>query len=371
MRLSDTEITGRSDFCFRLDLRTDSFIYSDSNSKIVSSPERNIAAVLEESGPDHDGFQFGIPGVGHQGDVYLVTVHVRGETYEVVVKFKPAEDVPFEVESRLHAYVADRSDVPVPRILVFKDEPEADVPPYFITERVSGGNLAEEFGQLSIDERTRVMRQSGRILGDMHSEIGFEAFGRLDLHDDRIIVHDWMGNWRSFFERLTRDRIQWLSGTVFDDVVDRAGAALDATIDVVPEDGVPRLVHDDFRPANLLYDPEAAEPITAVLDWQDVLAALPEYNLAQTEFLFIDSSFQDPSIKSTLREEFHAGYREYRDFEFDDEYERRRPLYQLSTLLWRMEGFEESFAVESGLARARAEATYREQFERLLDAVPR
>lgn len=55
----------------------------------------------------------------------------------------------------------------------------------------------------------------------------------------------------------------------------------------------------------------------------------------------------------------------------EDAYEERRTLSQLSTLLWRMGGFEAAFAEESGLAKARAEAQYRQQFERLLEALPR
>jgi len=246
-----------------------------------------------------------------------------------------------------------------------------DVPPYFVTERVHGDNLAETFGDLGMDARRAVLRQAGRSLGDMHSEIGFEAFGRLDLSSDHIVVRDWYGNWRDYFGDLTRTHLDNLDGSPFADVVDRVEERLGPALDAVPESGVPRLVHDDFRPANLLYDagtPEA--PISAVLDWQDVLAAHPEYNLAQTEFLFVDSSFQDPGVRSELREELYDGYREHRAMEFEPGYEERRPLYQLSTLLWRMAGFEAVFADESGLATARAEAQYRQQFERLLDALP-
>jgi Ser/Thr protein kinase RdoA (MazF antagonist) len=204
----------------------------------------------------------------------------------------------------------------------------------------------------------------------MHSEIGFEAFGRLDLHDDRIIVRDWMGSWREYFEQLTRSHLSRLDETPFADLAGRAQERIEPALDIVPEDGIPRLVHGGFRPASLLFDAEASEPLTAVLDWQDVLAALPEYNLAQTEFLFIDSSFQDPERQASLREAFHDGYREFRPMDFEEGYERRRPLYQLSTLLWRMSGFEAAFADDSGLAKARAEAQYRQQFERLLDEIP-
>jgi len=335
----------------------------------VQTPEQDIEAVLKESGPDYEGFRFETPGGGHQSDVFMVTLRHAGEEYEVVVKFKPPGDVPFAVEPRLHDFVAGRTDVPVPRILVYEDDPDADVPPYFVTERIHGENLAEEFAGLSTEDRERVLAQAGRILGDMHSEIGFEAFGRLTLHDDRIIVRDWMGNWREYFETLTRSHLAHLDGTPFEDLTERARACIEPALEMVPEDGVPRLVHDDFRPANLMFDPGADEPITAVLDWQDVLAALPEYNLAQTEFLFIDSSFQDPELCASLRTVFREGYQEMRPMAFDEEYEQRRPLYQLSTLLWRMAGFEAVFADESGLAVARAEAQYRQQFERLVEEI--
>jgi aminoglycoside phosphotransferase (APT) family kinase protein len=336
----------------------------------VSTPEDEIRAVLDESGPDYNGFTFETPGGGHQSDVYMVTLDHGGEEYEVVVKFKPDGDVPFDVEPKLHEYVANRTDVPVPRILVFKQDPVVDARPYFVTERVHGENLSEQFATLSRETRSRVMRQAGGILGDLHSEIGFEAFGRLDLHNGRLIVRDWMGSWREYFEQLTRTHLSRLDNTPFADVTERARTQIEPALEVVPEDGVPRLVHDDFRPANLLFDPDAEEPITAVLDWQDVLAALPEYNLAQTEFLFIDSSFSDPEIRQSLRTEFHEGYTEHRPMDFEDGYAERRPLYQLSTLLWRMAGFDAVFDDDSGLVQARAEAQYRQQFERLIDALP-
>ena len=336
----------------------------------MSTPESDIRAVLDESGPDYNGFTFETPGGGHQSDVYMVALDHGGEEYEVVVKFKPDGDVPFDVEPKLHEYVANRTEVPVPRILVFKQQPEVDIRSYFVTERVHGENLSEQFASLSRDTRRRVMRQAGEILGDLHSEIGFEAFGRLDLHNGRLIVRDWMGSWREYFEQLTRTHLSRLDDTPFADVAERARGQIEPALEVVPEDGVPRLVHDDFRPANLLFDADAEKPITAVLDWQDVLAALPEYNLAQTEFLFIDSSFSDPEIQDSLRTEFHEGYTAHRPMDFEDGYTDRRPLYQLSTLMWRMAGFGAVFDGDSGLVRARAEAQYRQQFERLLESLP-
>ncbi len=337
----------------------------------MSTPARDIEAVLAESGPEYEDFSFERPTAGHQGEVFLVTLVHAGEEYEVVVKFQPNGDDGFAIEPFLHEYVADRTDVPVPRILVFKDDPDLDVPPYFVTERVEGRNLAESLGELDDEVRARVVEQAGRILGDMHAEIAFEGFGRLALEtDDRLVVRDLSWNWRETFADIATGYVDNLSGSPFEDLQDRASDHLEDALPVVPSQGVPRLVHDDFRPANMLYDRSAPEPITAVLDWQFALAGDPEYHLARTDFLFIDPAFQDAETRERLRDRLYSGYREYREFDPDEDYERRRAVYHFSTLIWRMSGFEAAFAESSGLAQARAEARFRQQFDALADALP-
>ncbi|WP_123537349.1 phosphotransferase family protein [Halosimplex salinum] len=330
----------------------------------------DIEAVLDESGPDYEEFRYEPATGGTRADVYLVTLVYRGNEYEVVVKFKPAGDDRFAVEPKLHDYVADRTDLPIPRILVFKQEPERNVPPYFVTERVRGDNLADQYGAMDQALWERVIEQVGRIMGDLHSEIAFEAFGRLMLYDDRITIENWRGNWQEYFADLTESHIDRLSETPFEGVESRAREAFEDTVQLVPEDGMPRLVHDDMQPTNLLCMLDEPEPITAVLDWQDTLAAHRDYQVAQSEFLYIDSTFDDPTVRETLREKLYEGYREHHEFEPDERYEQCKPIYQLSTLLWRMTGFDDAFA-EDDLGRARAEFQYRQQFDRLLAELPR
>jgi len=336
----------------------------------VSSPARDIEAVLDESGPDYDEFSYERPTAGHQGEVFLVTLSYGGEEYEVVVKFQPGGEDDFALEPKLHEYVADRTDIPVPRILVFQETPDLDVAPYFVTERVHGDNLAESLAELDTDLREEVVEQAGRILGNMHADIGFEGFGRLGLDDDRLVVEDFSWDWQQFFRDMVREYIERLAGTPFEDLQDTAREHIDACIGVVESEGVPRLVHDDFRPANMLYDPNDEEPITAVLDWQFALAGDPEYHIARTGFLFIDPAFQDAETRKRLRDRLYSGYREYREFEPDEEYEQRRAVYHFATLLWRMAGFDVAFEDFSDLAKARAEARFRQQFDQLAAALP-
>lgn len=329
---------------------------------------RDIEAILDESGPDYEEFSFEPATGGTRADVFLVTLVYQGTEYEVVVKFKPENDDRFAVEPKLHEYVADRTDIPIPRILVFKEEPAVDVPPYFVTERVRGDNLADQYGDMTSEHWDRVIEQVGRILGDLHEGVAFEAYGRLMLYDGRITIRNWRGNWREYFADLTMNHIENLGTTPFDGIQSRARDAVEAALPAVPEDGVPRLVHDDFQPTNLLSILEEDDPITAVLDWQDTLAAHPDYQMAQAEFLYIDSTFQDPEARERLREKLFDGYREHREFERDEQYVQCKALYQLSTLLWRMTGFEDAFS-DDDLGRGRAEFQYRQQFDRLVDAV--
>lgn len=332
----------------------------------MSTPRRDIEAVLEESGPDYDSFSFDRPTAGHQGEVFLVTLHIAGEEHEVVIKFE-AGDPNFALEPFLHDFVADRTDLPVPRILVFNQSPEVDVEPYFVTERVRGSNLAEAMGSLDRETRERVITHAGRTLGDMHAGIQFEGFGRLALEDGRLIVDEFAWDWGEFFAALAQEYVDRLVDTPFADLQTQAREHIDNSVGRIEATGTPKLVHDDFRPANMLYDPDSDNPITAVLDWQFALAAEAEYHIARTEFLFIDPAFQDAETRTRLREHLYDGYNEYREFDPTDGYERRRPVYYFATLLWRMLGFNAAFAEAGNLAEGRAEVRYRQQFDELIE----
>ncbi len=337
----------------------------------MSSPERDIEAVLDESGPDYDSFSYERPTAGHQGEVFMVTLQVGGDNYEVVIKFQ-AGDPDFALEPFLHNYVADRTDVPVPRILVFEQTPNLDIDPYFVTERIRGDNLAESMGQITEETRERVIEHAGQTLGDMHSNVGFEGFGRLALNDEdeRLIVDEFSWDWQAFFTNLVESYIGRLDDTPFADLQETASEYLHQSAGCIESTGPPRLVHDDFRPANMLFDAGEETPITAVLDWQFALAADAEYHVARTEFLFIDPAFQDAGTRERLRQKLYDGYRKYLEFEPDDAFADRRAVYYFATLLWRMLGFDAAFADAGELAQGRAEVRFRQQFDQLAAQLP-
>jgi aminoglycoside phosphotransferase (APT) family kinase protein len=65
---------------------------------------------------------------------------------------------------------------------------------------------------------------------------------------------------------MVGDYIECMAGAPFEDLRDTAHDHIDDAIGVIESDRVPRLIHDDFRPANMLFDPADEGPITAVLD---------------------------------------------------------------------------------------------------------
>jgi aminoglycoside phosphotransferase (APT) family kinase protein len=227
-------------------------------------------------------------------------------------------------------------------------------------------------GQLSKQIREQVIEHAGRTLGDMHSNVGFEGFGRLALNDenDRLVVDEFSWDWQAFFTTLVESYIDRLVNTPFADLQDPARKHLEQSAGCIESTGPPRLVHDDFRPANMLFDAEDTDPITAVLDWQFALAADAEYHVARTEFLFIDPAFQDAATRDRLREQLYSGYREYLEFEPTEGFEGRRTVYYFATLLWRMLGFEAAFADAGELAQGRAEVRFRQQFDQLAARLP-
>lgn len=237
------------------------------------------------------------------------------------------------VESHVLTAVAVRTSIPVPGVMAVDLAP-AELPPYFVMEKSTGDGLHGQFHGLALNKQRRLVAEIGTTLTTLHESFPFSTYGPLRVVDDTLEPVDeyqwteWCDTqWNSCLERLRETR--------FADLVPELKSWYETHRQYLPETPQAVLVHDDFRPANVLVD-DAMESVAATIDWEDVLAAPPEYQLARLEFLFIDV-YEFPAEKqSQLRTVL---YDSYGRFQPTDAYRERRRLYQLLSILWKTGNF--------------------------------
>ena len=209
-----------------------------------------------------------------------------------------AEDaVALHTEAVLLGAIAERTSVPVPRLLAHG---RLGGRGYLVTGYVDGVDLHERFVGLSADRRQYLARQFGTVLGQLHAAFPFESAGPLSVDDDGSLVAAGLAPAEAF-TTVAEDALAALP-TVFDDL----GPALSAALEPPERERQPRLFPWDLRPGNALVSDGG---LAAVLDWGDPRAADPALSVAKTEHLVTRWYGTDPE---PLRAAFRAGYRSVR-----------------------------------------------------------
>lgn len=130
-----------------------------------------------------------------------------------------------------------------------------------------------------------VIRQAGRLLGELHSTFSADRIGEFRYDDGGLM----------FVEPTTRTLLASPLTAAFP--VPTAG----------DEDWNPVLDHGDYFPGNLLLEDEE---LVAILDWGNAHVTHAGYALARAEARFVDLVVRDRKQRAALRRELRAGYRE-------------------------------------------------------------
>jgi aminoglycoside phosphotransferase (APT) family kinase protein len=200
-------------------------------------------------------------------------------------------------EAVLTSAIADRTSVPVPRLVAHGRLGDLG---YLVTEYVDGAALHERFVGLSPERRRTIARQFGTILARLHETFPFASAGSLSVDEDGSLVAAGLTPVESFAAAATAGLAALPAA--FDDLRPPLAAALEPP----SQTRRPRLFPWDLRPGNaVLADGELA----AVLDWDHPRAADPALSVAKTEHLVTRWYGTDPE---PLRSAFRAGYREVR-----------------------------------------------------------
>ena len=246
--------------------------------------------------------------------------------------------------------LADVQMIPVPT-LYGAVQAHPDFPAPFYLMELKHGQLLENGGDRIPDSRRRsIMRQAGRILAHLHKQFKFNRFGSLEgkhehlqvLDTDDTPSYDAFGTWLWGSANDALEALEAGGGyfpdmaTVegrFTDLVDPARTVLERRTGQLEVPESPTVCHTDFRFGNLLVDPLAGR-ITAVLDWANLLAGDPLYDLAFAESMLLSPERDGPQLTASFRNAIRTSYAAHRpNFSFDEAADDRLSLYQF---VWRL-----------------------------------
>lgn len=282
--------------------------------------------------------------------VCFVTCETPEGARETVLKATTAGFVDPDIaraEPRLLAVVGRETAIPVPEVYGFVDAHETYPAPFYLMERVDGVNAEGDPDALPAAARERVVREAGVNLADLHELGTLPRVGSTGVMHGELAVLDGgrpTDDFREWLRSGVDDTLDALAdGTFFPELADRPDrfadlvpeleAELDARIAALSEPDAPRYCHWDYRYGNLLVDPETGET-RAVLDWANLTAAEPAYNLAKVEAHLFDAHEDGVDRAAELRGVFRDAYeRERADWAFTAAVEARMETYGLTARL--------------------------------------
>jgi len=149
-----------------------------------------------------------------------------------------------------------KTDVPVPRTILYHDDPALLGTPFYLMERVDGRVFMEAaMDGASPDERRQMYFSIAETLAKLHA-VDHEAVGLGDFGKPGDYFARQISRWSRALAASTGKPIPRLQ---------KLGEWLEAN--QPPDDGRAGIAHGDFRVGNLLFHP--SEPkVAAVLDWE-------------------------------------------------------------------------------------------------------
>lgn len=208
---------------------------------------------------------------------------------------------------------------------------------YSLTGRSPGEPLARVFSSLSDTEQARIYASLGDYLGTLPSTT-FAQFGDVSSSADGLDVspvHEWepdahgarvgpFASWRDMHTQTVSARLRFLERTIFADLIPAVERYLAVHRDLIDYAVVPRLLHMDLHPGNVVI---SEGKVSAILDVGEAVVGHNEYDLMRTEL----ANFRGraPIFAKSFMEayEMHVS--------LDEGYSLRRDFYDVSrTLVW-------------------------------------
>jgi fructosamine-3-kinase len=230
-----------------------------------------------------------------------------------VLKVRQGEGLDaFDAEAHQLAYLAERSPLPVPRVLAHRSDGAAGPYTYLILSDLPGVPWARFHAFSGLDESARVQRDLGSLIGRLHRQCVAPAFAEI-----KPGACPSYRSWPELFSSLWQERIEGLlAGDRLDtqtlDAIEWIQRSLPRLL--VTRD-IPRLVHGNLGGTRILCAELDGElRVSGVLD-PALAFAHREVDLALLE------------LHCGVDESFFDGYREH--IPIDPEYAERKNIYML------------------------------------------
>lgn len=265
------------------------------------------------------------------------------------------------VEAVLLDRIAHQTTVPVPRVCLVDSSPEDPLHPYLLLERSEGTPL-NLVSASSGDTWQRYLSDIGHHLATLSNIFQFQRYGSLSVCDGTVGVDDDHTTWTSWMDTQYNTYLQRLEVTPLADLATDITAWYRERREQLPTQPASVLVHDDVHLANFLVNMEPKEEsLTAIIDWEEVLAAPREFQVARMEYSLFVAGDIDSTIGPQAREWFQKSYWDHSCGHRED-YDERRSIYHL--LIWlRMAGNLQFDDDVTDRMRATIERTLRETFD--------
>jgi aminoglycoside phosphotransferase (APT) family kinase protein len=228
----------------------------------------------------------------------------------------------FKIEADVIELINMKTDIAVPEIITenFSDK---ELPPYYLMEKIDGYNPDDRFKYMPENVKKNLLKEAGRILGKLHAETEFDSVGNFYYTEKGLKLREKKVWSDTLFDSMGH-HLTGLENTFFEPVIEEAENAFEKHKHLLDDiEFEPVLVHEDFRPGNLIIKDNEIE---AVIDWERALVGHNEYDLFKAERDFIDLKFKTENIREKYRGYLLEGYREVRELE--EGWEQRREFYR-------------------------------------------
>ena len=235
----------------------------------------------------------------------------------------------FEKEPLMLEKISGKTSLPVPNVNFYRISYEK---PFFVMNELPGVPFSDASDELGEEEVQKLIKDLGRSLAIIHSTDlpVIHEFGWLVNRNGSVHLRE-EENWRKMFESMMEYRLDSLEDTVFQAYCGEVREFVEQHLELLEIVDKPSLIHDDFRPGNILVD---KDEVSGILDWARASAADPEYDLINSIYHFSEEIDIEEDL---IEKKFLSGYTEIRSL--SENFESKKKLYMINAITGKMTGF--------------------------------